>query len=171
MATIEIKQKKSNGNYESLYPKTISTAVTTAEDKTLEQALTEKAPLASPIFTGEPKAPTPPASDNSTRIATTAFVKNVASQSGGGIRVVPWSELDNIKPDTAEIVCAQIPNDTRYINRLVFCEAQESDQDTGDFVMVYYQYYFNNGSIVYRRTVYDYENDRLIWYWSNWISK
>jgi hypothetical protein len=32
------------------------------------------APLASPIFTGDPKAPTPTAGDNDTSIATTAFV-------------------------------------------------------------------------------------------------
>lgn len=33
------------------------------------------APLASPAFTGTPTAPTPPGGNNSTRIATTAFVK------------------------------------------------------------------------------------------------
>jgi hypothetical protein len=35
---------------------------------------TSKAPLASPAFTGTPTAPTPAAGDNSTKIATTAFV-------------------------------------------------------------------------------------------------
>jgi hypothetical protein len=34
------------------------------------------APLASPVLTGTPKAPTPPVSDHSQRIATTAFVKS-----------------------------------------------------------------------------------------------
>lgn len=38
---------------------------------------TEKANLASPAFTGNPTAPTPPTSDNDTSIATTAFVKSV----------------------------------------------------------------------------------------------
>lgn len=33
------------------------------------------APLASPVFTGDPRAPTPAAADNDTSIATTAFVK------------------------------------------------------------------------------------------------
>lgn len=37
--------------------------------------LAAKAPLASPVFTGDPKAPTPAAADNDTSIATTAFVK------------------------------------------------------------------------------------------------
>jgi len=35
-----------------------------------------KAPLASPVFTGNPTAPTPTAGDNDTTLATTAFVKN-----------------------------------------------------------------------------------------------
>jgi hypothetical protein len=34
-----------------------------------------KAPLASPVLTGDPKAPTPATADNDTSIATTAFVK------------------------------------------------------------------------------------------------
>lgn len=37
--------------------------------------ITSYAPLASPIFTGDPKAPTPSAGDNDTSIATSAFVK------------------------------------------------------------------------------------------------
>ena len=41
--------------------------------------LNAKAPLASPTFTGTPKSTTPASSDNSTRIATTAFVHNVAN--------------------------------------------------------------------------------------------
>lgn len=40
----------------------------------LQSALNLRAPLASPSFTGTPTAPTPANSDNSTRIATTAFV-------------------------------------------------------------------------------------------------
>jgi hypothetical protein len=44
-----------------------------------------KAPLASPAFTGAPTAPTPTAGDNSTKIATTAFVlANGGSGSSGG---------------------------------------------------------------------------------------
>ena len=42
---------------------------------------TEKAPLASPAFTGTPTAPTPSAGDDSTKIATTAYVQGeVAKQ-------------------------------------------------------------------------------------------
>lgn len=40
----------------------------------LVAALADKAPLASPAFTGNPTAPTPTAGDNDTSVATTAFV-------------------------------------------------------------------------------------------------
>lgn len=40
---------------------------------------TSRAPLASPAFTGTPTAPTQAATDSSTKIATTAFVKSLAS--------------------------------------------------------------------------------------------
>lgn len=48
----------------------------------IEQEVNSKAPLDSPSFTGAPTAPTPPNGDNSTRLATTAFVANNAA--GGG---------------------------------------------------------------------------------------
>lgn len=41
----------------------------------LQNALNLKAPLASPTFTGTPAAPTPATADNSTKLATTAYVK------------------------------------------------------------------------------------------------
>ena len=43
---------------------------------TVTNALSLKAPLASPLFTGDPKAPTPALLDYDTSLATTAFVKN-----------------------------------------------------------------------------------------------
>ena len=42
-------------------------------------ALSNKAPLASPAFTGKPTAVTPDSTDNGTRLATTAFVQAVVS--------------------------------------------------------------------------------------------
>lgn len=45
------------------------------QNKVINSALNLKAPLASPTFTGTPTAPTPTTSDNSTRIATTEYVK------------------------------------------------------------------------------------------------
>lgn len=52
---------------------------------TMAAALGLKAPLASPTFTGDPKAPTPAVADNDTSIATTAFVKAVRDLSSLGV--------------------------------------------------------------------------------------
>lgn len=52
--------------------------------------LAAKAPLASPALTGSPTAPTQTASDNSTKIATTAYVDAAAGGGGGGL--VPISK-------------------------------------------------------------------------------
>jgi len=46
-----------------------------SEVNNLVADLALKAPLVSPLFTGDPRAPTPAANDNDTTIATTAFVK------------------------------------------------------------------------------------------------
>ena len=46
------------------------------------------APLASPAFTGNPTAPTPPAADNDTSIATSAFVQGELA-ARAGIIVIP----------------------------------------------------------------------------------
>ena len=43
-----------------------------------------KAPLASPTFTGTPRAPTPAPEDDSTKIATTEFVTAAVAAGGGG---------------------------------------------------------------------------------------
>jgi len=44
----------------------------------IQTQLDAKAPLASPVLTGVPEAPTPADGDNSTKIATTAFVVNAS---------------------------------------------------------------------------------------------
>jgi hypothetical protein len=50
---------------------------------------TTRAPLASPTFTGSPAAPTPtPSTDNTTRLATTAFVQNVVAALSTGVTSV-----------------------------------------------------------------------------------
>ncbi len=48
-------------------------------------ALANKANLASPTFTGTPTAPTQTTGDNSTKLATTAFVTNSLAASAGGV--------------------------------------------------------------------------------------
>lgn len=52
-----------------------STSENPVQNKVIDQALGAKAPLASPTFTGTPKATTAAAGTNTTQIATTAFVK------------------------------------------------------------------------------------------------
>jgi hypothetical protein len=56
-------------------PVTISSGGTGATDAATAITNLGAAPLASPVFTGDPRAPTPPTADNDTSLATTAFVK------------------------------------------------------------------------------------------------
>jgi hypothetical protein len=55
----------------------------------LDNFLVQYAPLISPAFGGQPRAPHPPAADASDRIATTQFVRDNAGSGGGGIEEVP----------------------------------------------------------------------------------
>lgn len=54
---------------------------------------TDYAPPASPSFTGTPTAPTPTSSDNSTTLATTAFVQTLVSALAQGLQVKPTARL------------------------------------------------------------------------------
>ena len=62
----------------------------------------ELAKLASPAFTGTPTAPTPATGDNSTKVATTAFVRNGFLQLSGGAMsgAITTSAVDFIKRTT-----------------------------------------------------------------------
>jgi hypothetical protein len=60
----------------------VGTSTKWAHEDHVHPTDTTRAPLASPTFTGAPKAPTPTAGDNSTNIATTAFVAANAAVSG-----------------------------------------------------------------------------------------
>ncbi len=75
--------------------------------------LAAKAPLASPALTGTPTAPTPTTGDNTTKIATTAFVTTAVAGGGGGggtwagltgdlttSKVIPWDGGTVGTPDT-----------------------------------------------------------------------
>ena len=56
-------------------------------------ANTDYAPVASPAFSGTPTAPTPTSSDNSTTLATTAFVQTLVSALAAGLQVKPTARL------------------------------------------------------------------------------
>lgn len=59
-------------------------------------AVAGTAPLASPAFTGNPTAPTPPTTDNDTSIATSAFVKNAIAAANSSSNGIPgWTKLPN----------------------------------------------------------------------------
>lgn len=74
-----------------------NTADTTKPVSTAQQtALDLKANLASPTLTGTPAAPTPTAGDNTTKIATTAYVTTAVAAGGGGAPA--WSAI-TAKPD------------------------------------------------------------------------
>ena len=85
---------------------------------TIINQLSLKSPIASPAFTGTPTAITPSADDNSTRLATTAFVKNITDgKSNNGHthddRYYTESEI-NTKLDTINSAIAQ--KSSIYIN-------------------------------------------------------
>lgn len=56
-----------------------------ASDKTAVDSIANKAPLASPAFTGTPTAPTAEAGTSTTQIATTAFVADAVSTAVGAV--------------------------------------------------------------------------------------
>jgi hypothetical protein len=70
------------------------------------------APLASPTFTGDPKAPTPTAGDNDTSIATTAFVTAAVAAASGGFGP-PQGRL-TLQPGTPVMTTTQAAKTTIY---------------------------------------------------------
>lgn len=78
------------------------------------QALDLKAPLSSPTFTGDPKAPTPATADNDKSIATTEFVKAQGYTTKAGA-------TDLLRPSEALAVAPVSPfTGTLYIARSGF---------------------------------------------------
>lgn len=77
-----------------------------------------KAPLLSPAFSGEPKAPTPNTIDDSTKLATTAFVKSVL----GGLTIEQSTTmiLRDEKPSGVHAGSAISGVQTRELNTVHF---------------------------------------------------
>jgi hypothetical protein len=71
----------------------VGTGTTWARADHVHPSDTSRAPLASPAFTGTPTAPTPATADNSTAVATTAFVKAQPSGGAGITRIKPGGRL------------------------------------------------------------------------------
>lgn len=65
---------------------------------TIANQLALKAPLASPVFTGSPKAPTPAVTDNGPSLATTAFMRLLLARYGLGTTAYQFAgNIDQIK--------------------------------------------------------------------------
>jgi len=92
------------------------------------------APIASPTFTGDPKAPTPATADNDTSIATTAYV--VAKLAAAGVGGAPaWADITGKPatfPPTVPIAQADIANLTTDLAGKV---ADTGDTMTGDLTI------------------------------------
>ncbi|HCB3811133.1 TPA: phage tail protein [Escherichia coli] len=84
---------------------------------TINNALALKAPLSSPTFTGTPKAPTPEAGNNTTQVATTAFVQEALTALINGAPAT----LDTLK-EIAEAINND-PNFSTTINNALALKA------------------------------------------------
>ena len=73
-----------------------STSTNPLQNKAINTALGNKANLASPTFTGTPKAPTPAASTNNTQIATTAYVTSAIATAISGISGISFEIVSSL---------------------------------------------------------------------------
>lgn len=77
-----------------------------------------KAPLASPLFTGDPQAPTPATADNDTSIATTAFVKAQGYATGGPFLPLAGGTLTGLLTLSADPTAALHAAPKQYVDRI-----------------------------------------------------
>jgi hypothetical protein len=115
-------------------------------------ALAAKAPLASPVFTGNPTAPTPTFGDADTSLATTGFVQAAITA------------LINSSPaalDTLQELAAALGNDANFATSVTNSLATKFDKSNGILTGV--------GGAVYAagRLVYDTDNDCPTFFNSN----
>lgn len=99
----------------------------------------KKAPLASPTFTGFPKAPTAAAGTNTTQIATTAFVQSAvaAASTGvakyqGGMTAASYSKLTTYKAGWYWVVteAGTIAGEACEVGDMVFCNTDNAAAGT-----------------------------------------
>ena len=125
----------------------VGTVSATDVQSAIAEVDAEKAPIASPTFSGDPKAPTPAPGDNDTSIATTAFVKSALdAKSSLYISDTPpagvpdgslWWETDggnlylryNDGDSTQWVIATSIPDVGAYI-------AKSGDTMTGQLKLV-----------------------------------
>jgi hypothetical protein len=80
-------------------PALVGTTIKYAREDHVHPTDTTRAALVSPIFTGDPQAPTPVATDNDTSIATTAFVKGaIAALPAPPVAATAAEYISNLAP-------------------------------------------------------------------------
>lgn len=103
--TDSLKDKLSNiaagANKTTVDSELSSSSTNPVQNKVIKAALELKAALASPNFTGIPKAPTASAGTNTTQIATTAFVTAAVTAAIGGIVGMKYTIVTSL-PSTGE---------------------------------------------------------------------
>lgn len=82
----------------------------------VDTLLGAKAPINNPVFTGLPSAPTPASNDNSTQIATTAWVRTF----GASISVIPAGTIVPFAGKTAQVPSGWLLCDGSYIDRSAY---------------------------------------------------
>lgn len=85
IATTAFVQQEIDANALTVDSAMSSSSTNPVQNKVINTELGKKANLASPTFTGTPKAPTAAAGTNSTQIATTAFVKTAVDNAVSGL--------------------------------------------------------------------------------------
>lgn len=73
-----------------------STSTNPVQNKAINTALGNKAPIASPTFTGTPKAPTAAAGTNTEQIATTEFVTSAVSTAIAGVTQIKYEVVSTL---------------------------------------------------------------------------
>ena len=87
-----------------------STSTNPVQNKVVNSALGAKAPIASPTFTGTPKAPTATAGTSTTQIATTAFVTTAITTAIEGITGIDFSVVTQLPTTGAKGIIYLVPN-------------------------------------------------------------
>lgn len=88
----------------------LSSSTNAIQNKAVNTALGGKAPLSSPTFTGTPKAPTALEGNNTTQIATTAFVTNAVGKAISGVTGIKFEKVESLPASGKDGVIYLVPN-------------------------------------------------------------
>lgn len=128
----------------------ITSGAAAAADAALSERLDDvdagKAPVASPTFTGTPKAPTPTSGDDSTKIATTAFVQEALGRVNG---IYPCTTSTTYAQITAALAAGKLPvlieTVEGYTIAYVYSNGGPAEHQ---FVLTGWSEYYSEGALV-----------------------